>query len=88
MHMWISGKSGIILSAFRIAENYLFYSAQICRFCWHRIRTDENELCPACRKAYSENPAEFKPLSEEQVCNFMSKFVLLLEKNLQFSSVC
>lgn len=40
---------------------------QICRFCWHRIRTDENELCPACRKAYSENPAEFKPLSEEQV---------------------
>lgn len=23
---------------------------QICRFCWHRIRTDENGLCPACRK--------------------------------------
>jgi len=23
---------------------------QICRFCWHRIRTDENSLCPACRK--------------------------------------
>lgn len=41
---------------------------QICRFCWHRIRTDENELCPACRKAYPENPADFKPLSQEQVC--------------------
>lgn len=40
---------------------------QICRFCWHRIRTDENELCPACRKAYSENPADFKPLSQEQI---------------------
>uniref|UniRef100_A0A336LLJ7 CSON012299 protein n=1 Tax=Culicoides sonorensis TaxID=179676 RepID=A0A336LLJ7_CULSO len=40
---------------------------QICRFCWHRIRTDENELCPACRKAYSENPADFTPLSQEQV---------------------
>lgn len=40
---------------------------QICRFCWHRIRTDENELCPACRKAYPENPADFKPLSQEQV---------------------
>uniref|UniRef100_A0A1B0D1N6 Uncharacterized protein n=1 Tax=Phlebotomus papatasi TaxID=29031 RepID=A0A1B0D1N6_PHLPP len=39
---------------------------QICRFCWHRIRTDENELCPACRKAYSENPADFTPLSQEQ----------------------
>lgn len=23
---------------------------QICRFCWHRIRTDGNGLCPACRK--------------------------------------
>lgn len=40
---------------------------QICRFCWHRIRTDENGLCPACRKAYSENPADFTPLSKEQV---------------------
>lgn len=25
---------------------------QICRFCWHRIRTDENGLCPACRKVF------------------------------------
>ncbi|XP_078052930.1 CCR4-NOT transcription complex subunit 4 isoform X2 [Augochlora pura] len=40
---------------------------QICRFCWHRIRTDENGLCPACRKAYSENPADFKPLSMEEI---------------------
>lgn len=40
---------------------------QICRFCWHRIRTDENELCPACRKAYPENPADFKPLTQEQI---------------------
>ncbi|CAF0786591.1 unnamed protein product [Rotaria sp. Silwood1] len=40
---------------------------QICRFCWHRIRTDENGLCPACRKPYSENPAQFKPLTEEEI---------------------
>ncbi|CAG9861293.1 unnamed protein product [Phyllotreta striolata] len=40
---------------------------QICRFCWHRIRTDENGLCPACRKAYSEDPADFIPLSQEQI---------------------
>ncbi|XP_037822602.1 CCR4-NOT transcription complex subunit 4-like, partial [Lucilia sericata] len=39
---------------------------QICRFCWHRIRTDENELCPACRKEYPENPADFKPLTQEE----------------------
>ncbi|KAI8506749.1 CCR4-NOT transcription complex subunit 4 [Branchiostoma belcheri] len=40
---------------------------QICRFCWHRIRTDENGLCPACRKQYPEDPAEFKPLSQEEL---------------------
>lgn len=37
---------------------------QICRFCWHRIRTDENGLCPACRRSYTESPAEFKPLAD------------------------
>ncbi|XP_058817978.1 uncharacterized protein DDB_G0283357 isoform X2 [Topomyia yanbarensis] len=46
---------------------------QICRFCWHRIRTDENELCPACRKAYPENPADFKPLSQEQIAAFKAE---------------
>lgn len=40
---------------------------QICRFCWHRIRTDENGLCPACRKQYQEGPAEFKPLTEDEL---------------------
>lgn len=40
---------------------------QICRFCWHRIRTNENGLCPACRKAYPEDPAEFKPLTDDEV---------------------
>lgn len=42
---------------------------QICRFCWHRIRTDENGLCPACRKQYPEDPAEFKPLTDDEVQN-------------------
>lgn len=36
---------------------------QVCRFCWHRIRTDENGLCPACRRSYTEDPAQFKPLA-------------------------
>lgn len=40
---------------------------QICRFCWHRIRTDENGLCPACRKQYPEDPADFKPLTQEEL---------------------
>ncbi|XP_045466402.1 uncharacterized protein LOC123675156 isoform X2 [Harmonia axyridis] len=46
---------------------------QICRFCWHRIRTDENGLCPACRKAYSEDPADFIPLSKEQVAKLKAE---------------
>ena len=31
-------------------------SVQICRFCWHRIRTDESGLCPACRKVRTYSP--------------------------------
>ncbi|KAM8715438.1 hypothetical protein ACLKA7_002485 [Drosophila subpalustris] len=46
---------------------------QICRFCWHRIRTDENKLCPACRKEYPENPADFKPLTQEEMIAFKSQ---------------
>jgi len=40
---------------------------QICRFCWHRIRTDENGLCPACRQPYPENPVNFQPLSVSDI---------------------
>ncbi|CAD6190749.1 unnamed protein product [Caenorhabditis auriculariae] len=40
---------------------------QICRFCWHRLRTDENGLCPACRQPYPEDPVNFKPLSSADV---------------------
>ncbi|KAL6089302.1 hypothetical protein STEG23_030051 [Scotinomys teguina] len=40
---------------------------QICRFCWHQIRTDENGLCAACRKPYPEDPAVYKPLSQKEL---------------------
>eukprot|EP00039_Didymoeca_costata_P014820 m.244593 g.244593 ORF g.244593 m.244593 type:complete len:792 (-) comp16105_c0_seq21:70-2445(-) len=40
---------------------------QVCRFCWHRIRNDENGLCPACRKAYSDKPAEYNPVTMEEL---------------------
>lgn len=67
---------------------------QICRFCWHRIRTDENELCPACRKAYPENPADFKPLSQEQVgggilklhLSFLESYFILFLIDFSFES--
>lgn len=57
----------VLFNFHSLSRNTLMVLLQICRFCWHRIRTDENGLCPACRKAYPENPADFKPLSQEQV---------------------
>jgi CCR4-NOT transcription complex subunit 4 len=42
-------------------------NSQICRFCWHRIRTEENGLCPACRQEFPEDPVNFKPLSKEEL---------------------
>jgi RNA recognition motif-containing protein len=46
---------------------------QICRFCWHRIRTDENGLCPACRQQYPEDPVNFKPLTSEELQRIKSE---------------
>jgi Fe-S-cluster-containing dehydrogenase component len=40
---------------------------QICRFCWNRIRQDFNNLCPACRREYSDETVEFRPLSKEEL---------------------
>jgi predicted amidophosphoribosyltransferase len=53
----------------QVVENQsaiLIAIAKICRFCWHRLKTDSNGLCPACRKPYSDNPAHFEPLSEDE----------------------
>ncbi|ERL94584.1 hypothetical protein D910_11861 [Dendroctonus ponderosae] len=61
-------------------NQYLIYFLQICRFCWHRIRHDENGgLCPACRKPYSENPADFIPLTQEQVTQYCISNQLLVK---------
>ncbi|QSL66263.1 hypothetical protein MERGE_000640 [Pneumocystis wakefieldiae] len=39
---------------------------QVCRFCWNHIRKDLNGRCPACRRLYSEETIEFKPLTAEE----------------------
>lgn len=39
---------------------------QICRFCWHRIREEGNERCPACRRIYTDEDVEFLPPGEEK----------------------
>ncbi|CDS09708.1 hypothetical protein LRAMOSA02385 [Lichtheimia ramosa] len=40
---------------------------QICRFCWHHIRENLNGRCPACRREYSEQMAEFEPISADEI---------------------
>ncbi|VDN05674.1 unnamed protein product [Thelazia callipaeda] len=57
---------------YQVRNNVLLYWLEsvgglICRFCWHRLRTDENGLCPACRQPYPEDPVNFKPLSVSDV---------------------
>ncbi|KAI9261250.1 hypothetical protein EDC94DRAFT_519572 [Helicostylum pulchrum] len=40
---------------------------QICRFCWHHIKTNLNGRCPACRREYSEEMVEFRPVSADEL---------------------
>ncbi|KAI9483877.1 MAG: hypothetical protein EXX96DRAFT_477108 [Benjaminiella poitrasii] len=40
---------------------------QICRFCWHHIRENLNGRCPACRREYSDEMVEFKPVSADEL---------------------
>ncbi|KAG6854593.1 hypothetical protein C0991_004195 [Blastosporella zonata] len=35
---------------------------QICRFCWHHIKENLNKRCPACRRVYTDDAVEFKPM--------------------------
>jgi len=46
---------------------------QICRFCWNRLRVEGNGLCPACRGPYSENPADFKPLTRDDMAKIKAE---------------
>ncbi|TFK46000.1 hypothetical protein OE88DRAFT_1668398 [Heliocybe sulcata] len=38
---------------------------QICRFCWHHIKENLNGRCPACRREYSDENVQFKPIDKE-----------------------
>ncbi|KAF8305546.1 hypothetical protein DL93DRAFT_312456 [Clavulina sp. PMI_390] len=38
---------------------------QICRFCWHHIKENLNGRCPACRRPYTDEGVQFKPISSE-----------------------
>lgn len=53
---------------------------QVCRFCWHKIREDGNERCPACRKIYSEEDVEFTPVPQEEMIRMRQKKRAIKEK--------
>ncbi|KAK7449634.1 transcriptional repressor general negative regulator of transcription subunit 4 [Stygiomarasmius scandens] len=38
---------------------------QICRFCWHHIKENLNKRCPACRRIYTDEAVDFKPIATE-----------------------
>ncbi|KAJ3741715.1 hypothetical protein DFH05DRAFT_1402615 [Lentinula detonsa] len=38
---------------------------QICRFCWHHIKENLNKRCPACRRVYTDESVEFKPIATQ-----------------------
>ncbi|KAI9489866.1 hypothetical protein BDB00DRAFT_841112 [Zychaea mexicana] len=40
---------------------------QICRFCWHHIKSNLNGRCPACRRQYSDQIAQFIPVSADEI---------------------
>ncbi|PWN52517.1 hypothetical protein IE53DRAFT_373515 [Violaceomyces palustris] len=40
---------------------------QICRFCWHHIKQNLNGRCPACRRKYSDQTVEFKPMTPDEI---------------------
>lgn len=41
---------------------------QICRFCWHRLREEQEKgKCPACRRPYTEEAVQFTPVPQEEL---------------------
>ncbi|KAI0047020.1 hypothetical protein FA95DRAFT_1493130 [Auriscalpium vulgare] len=39
---------------------------QICRFCWHHIKRNINNKCPACRRDYADEIVQTKPVNREE----------------------
>ncbi|EEB97463.1 hypothetical protein MPER_03216, partial [Moniliophthora perniciosa FA553] len=36
-----------------------------CQFCWHHIKENLNKRCPACRRIYTDEGVEFKPIATQ-----------------------
>ena len=53
---------------------------QICRFCWHHIKENLNKRCPACRRVYTDEGVEFKPLAASECVPIPSPDVLCADE--------
>ncbi|GAA6040659.1 hypothetical protein JCM8097_008091 [Rhodosporidiobolus ruineniae] len=40
---------------------------QICRFCYHHIKENLNNKCPACRTPYDDSTVDFKPIKPDEM---------------------
>mmetsp|Transcript_8718 Transcript_8718/g.23674 ORF Transcript_8718/g.23674 Transcript_8718/m.23674 type:complete len:348 (-) Transcript_8718:177-1220(-) len=40
---------------------------QVCMWCWHHIKENLNNLCPACRNPYHDNPHAFSAVEKEEI---------------------
>ena len=66
-----SARALIVTSGGGVGSDRVRY--QVCRFCWHRIRSEENGLCPACRAEYSEKPYSYEALSVEEMAKMKAE---------------
>ncbi|XP_026471726.1 uncharacterized protein LOC113382041 [Ctenocephalides felis] len=46
---------------------------QVCRFCWHSLKTNGDGLCPQCWKPYLKNPENFTFLSQDEITALRAK---------------
>ncbi|KAM7192913.1 general negative regulator of transcription subunit 4 [Rhypophila sp. PSN 637] len=46
---------------------------QICQFCFNNIKTNMNNLCPACRRPYDDKTIQWKVVTPEEIAEFKSK---------------
>jgi hypothetical protein len=67
VHLWLPGSFPYPGDA-RTLLDKLF--SQICQFCWHHIKENLNGRCPACRRVYTDDMVEFKPIPKDEFVNW------------------
>ncbi len=72
LRLWLPGSILYTALLFLFTDS----SNQICRFCWHHIKENLNKRCPACRRVYTDEGVEFKPISPQE-CVYSSSVSFL-----------